>query len=54
MNLSDKKESMLVSFLQANQDIFTWKPVDMPGVPKELIKHSLNVDSKGTPKKQKK
>jgi hypothetical protein len=24
----------------------------MPGVPKELIEHSLNVDPKATPKKQ--
>jgi hypothetical protein len=30
---------MLVSFLRANRDIFAWKPVDMPGVPKELIEH---------------
>jgi hypothetical protein len=29
-----------------------WKPADMPGVPKELIEHSLNVNTKATPKKQ--
>ena len=34
---------MLVTFLQANQDIFAWKPSDMPGVPREVIEHSLNV-----------
>jgi hypothetical protein len=43
---------MLISFLRANRDIFTWKPADMPGVPKELIKHCLKVDPKATPKKQ--
>jgi hypothetical protein len=30
---------MLVIFLRANCDIFVWKPVDMLGVPKELIEH---------------
>jgi hypothetical protein len=29
-----------------------WKPADMPGVPKDLIKHSLNVDPTTTMKKQ--
>jgi predicted HTH transcriptional regulator len=43
---------MLVSFLRANHDIFTWKPADMLGVPKELIKHFLKVDPKATPKNQ--
>jgi hypothetical protein len=37
---------------RANQDIFMWKPVDMPGVPKELIEHFLKVDPKAAPKKQ--
>ena len=43
---------MLVNFLRANRDIFAWKPADMPGVPKELIEHSLNVNPTATPKKQ--
>jgi hypothetical protein len=43
---------MLVSFLRANRDIFAWKPADMPGVPRNLIEHSLNVDPKATPKRQ--
>jgi hypothetical protein len=41
-----------VSLLWANRDIFAWKPADMPGVPRELIEHALNVHSKVTPKKQ--
>ena len=32
--------------------MFTWKLADMPGVPKELIEHSLNVNPTATPKKQ--
>ena len=29
-----------------------WKPADMLGVPRELIKHTLKVNPKATPKKQ--
>jgi hypothetical protein len=43
---------MLISFLRANRDIFVWKLVDMPGVPRELIEHSLNVHPQAVPKKQ--
>src|SRR5579883_1945204 len=39
-------------FLQENRDIFAWKPSDMPGVPRSLIEHSLNVDPTAKPKKQ--
>nr|XP_034580817.1 uncharacterized protein LOC117844160 [Setaria viridis] len=49
--LDPKYESALVGFLQANRDIFAWKPADMPGVPREPIEHSLNVDPKATPKR---
>ena len=34
-------------------DVFAWKPSDMPGVPRDLIEHSLNVNSKAKPIKQK-
>ena len=44
---------MLVSFLRANTDVFSWKPVDMPGVPWEKIEHSLNVSPTAKPIKQK-
>jgi hypothetical protein len=43
---------VLISFLQANRDIFAWKPADMPGVPRNLIEHSLNVDPRAIPKRQ--
>ena len=33
--------------------VFTWKLADMPGVPRNLIEHSLNVDGKAKPIKQK-
>jgi hypothetical protein len=44
---------MLISFLRKHIDIFTWKPVDMPSVPWELIEHSLNVSATVKPIKQK-
>ena len=33
--------------------MFTWKPVDMPGVSRELIEHSLNVSTTAKPIKEK-
>ena len=44
---------MLVSFLRANADVFAWKPVDMPGVSRKKIEHSLNVSLTAKPIEQK-
>nr|ABA94361.1 retrotransposon protein, putative, Ty3-gypsy subclass [Oryza sativa Japonica Group] len=33
-------------------DIFTWKPSDMPGIPREVIEHSLHVKEDAKPSKQ--
>jgi hypothetical protein len=44
---------MLTSFLRDNADIFTWTPSDMPGVPRELAEHSLDVRKTAKPVKQK-
>jgi hypothetical protein len=35
---------MLITFLQANLDIFTWQISDMPGIPREVIEHKLGND----------
>ena len=43
---------MLIEFLRENRDIFAWKPSDMPGVPRELAEHHLNIDPKLKPVKQ--
>ena len=37
---------MLIEFIRENRDIFAWKPSDMPGVPRELAEHTLNIDPK--------
>jgi hypothetical protein len=33
--------------------MFAWKPSDMPGVSRDRIEHSLNVNPKAKPVKQK-
>jgi hypothetical protein len=43
---------VLVKFLQEYMNIFTWKPTDMPGVPRELIEHKLHLDPKAKPVRQ--
>jgi hypothetical protein len=34
---------VLVDFLRANVDIFAWSPSDMPGIPREVTEHSLDI-----------
>ena len=35
---------MLTNFLRDNKDIFTWKPTDMLGVPRELAEHRIDIN----------
>jgi hypothetical protein len=34
---------VLVDFLRANTDIFAWRPSNMPGIPREVAEHSLDI-----------
>jgi hypothetical protein len=34
---------VLVDFLRANADIFSWSPSDMPDIPREVARHSLDI-----------
>jgi hypothetical protein len=34
---------VLIDFLRANADIFAWSPSDMPGIPREVTEHSLDI-----------
>jgi hypothetical protein len=34
---------VVVDFLRANADIFVWSPSDMPGIPREVAEHSLDI-----------
>ena len=40
---------VLVDFLHANTDIFAWSPSDMPGIPREVAEHSLDVRPNSKP-----
>jgi hypothetical protein len=34
---------VLVDFLHANTVILAWSPSDMPGIPREVAEHSLDI-----------
>jgi hypothetical protein len=43
---------VLIDFLHANADVFTWSPSDMPGIPREVAEHSLDIRAGARPVKQ--
>ena len=43
---------MLVDFLRVNTDMFAWSPSDMPGIPREVAEHSLEIRASSRPLKQ--
>ena len=43
---------VLIDFLCANADIFAWSPSDMPGIPRKVAEHSLDVRPNSKPVKQ--
>ena len=43
---------MLVNFLHANADMFAWSPSDMPGIPREVAEHALDIRASSRPVKQ--
>ncbi|GKF07492.1 hypothetical protein Tco_0041716, partial [Tanacetum coccineum] len=52
-NLSTEGSTQLKNLLRKNKDVFAWEPADMTGVPKRIIKHSLNVNPADKPIVQK-
>ncbi|KAK1681520.1 hypothetical protein QYE76_042368 [Lolium multiflorum] len=50
--VDNRNESALIEFLHERWKIFAWEPFDMPGIPRELAKHALNVDPKAKPVQQ--
>ena len=43
---------MLVDFLCVNADMFVWSPSDMPGIPREVAEHALDIRAGSRPVKQ--
>jgi hypothetical protein len=51
--LSLEQESNLKRLLFCNKDVFTWSANDLCGVDRSIIEHTLNVDQRIKPRKQK-
>jgi hypothetical protein len=43
---------VLVDFLCANAEVFAWSPSDMPGIPRDVAEHSLDIRARARPVKQ--
>jgi hypothetical protein len=43
---------VLIDFLRANANIFAWSPSDMPDIPRDVTKHSLDIQAGARPVKQ--
>jgi hypothetical protein len=43
---------VLVDFLCVNADVFAWSPSDMPGIPRDVAEHSLDIRAGARPVKQ--
>jgi hypothetical protein len=40
---------VLVDFLCTNVNIFAWSPSDMPGIPREVAEHALEIQAGSKP-----
>jgi hypothetical protein len=52
-DLSQEEETELLSFLDKNSDVFTWKTTDLTEVSRNKIEHKLQVNPSTKPRKQK-
>ncbi|GJT78003.1 hypothetical protein Tco_1044728 [Tanacetum coccineum] len=53
-NLSTKGKKAICEVLEANMDVFAWKPTDMTGVPRALAEHKMGIKENTLPVRQKK
>jgi hypothetical protein len=51
-DLKSREETELLSFLDKNSDVFTWKTSDIMGVSKDIIEDKLHANSSMDPRKQ--
>jgi hypothetical protein len=43
---------VLVDFLRANVDVFAWSSSNMPGIPRDVAGHSLDIRARARPVRQ--
>lgn len=43
--MSPNMEVAHTEFLRDNANIFMWKPSDIPGIPRRIVEHRLNIKS---------
>jgi hypothetical protein len=48
-DLTTDKEIELLSFLDKNNDVFTWRTSDLTGVSRDIIEHKLQVNPSTNP-----
>jgi hypothetical protein len=51
-DLTSRDEEKLISCLSRNKDVFAWSALDLVGVSRSIIEHSLGIDPSVRPKKQ--
>jgi hypothetical protein len=51
-DLTSRDEEQLLYCLSRNKDVFTWSALDLVGVSRSIIEHSLGIDPSVRPKKQ--
>jgi hypothetical protein len=51
-DLTSQDEEKLISCLSRNKDVFAWSALDLVGVSRTVIEHSLGIDPSVRPKKQ--
>jgi hypothetical protein len=49
-DLTAEEETKLLSFLDKNNDIFTWNTSDLTGVSRSIIEHKLQVNTSAKPR----
>ena len=47
--MSPDMEVALTKFLRDNADVFSWKPSNMPSIPREIAEHRLNIKADAKP-----
>jgi hypothetical protein len=50
-DLTLQDEEKLISYLSRNKDVFSWSTLDLVGVSRTVIEHSLGIDPSVRPKK---